>query len=162
MNFDDLLEKQRKSEPRVVLVMRIFTILIISSCFISYITILIVDVNDEIPSIKTSEVPAYLQSIRGVLCRNIVVELNQKQRKLRESLSILPLIDSSLYDHTDTAEEISVEEFYQMKGRLKSLEKLLREYVIDVKYLQSIEKNKQKPEMGETSSKRSIRFLFSR
>ncbi|CAG8455008.1 2010_t:CDS:2 [Funneliformis mosseae] len=57
MNFDDLLGKQRKSEPRVVLLLRIFALLIISSCLISYITILIIDVNDEIPAIKTSEVP---------------------------------------------------------------------------------------------------------
>ncbi|CAG8473123.1 3958_t:CDS:2 [Funneliformis caledonium] len=254
MNFDDLLGKQRKSEPRVVLVMRVFALLIISSCLISYITILIIDVNDEIPAIKTSEVPVdsiaipdfafsfgfsfqilcsfswvnnemryiitpkYIQGLyRGSFSLNdqsylftspkqdewldtlafVVVADDpsfnafmisvsppymppyiqifdpgawglvaafyaflfgassihpwgfiqshccgikpKTQKKLRESLSILPLIDDSLSDHKGTAEEFSVEEFNQMKGRLKSLETLLREYVIDVKYLQSIE-----------------------
>ncbi|CAI2166479.1 7593_t:CDS:10 [Funneliformis geosporum] len=61
------------------------------------------------------------------------------QSKLRESLSILPLTDSSLLDDKDKVEEVSVEEFNRMKEKLKSLEILLREYVIDVKFLQSID-----------------------
>ncbi|CAI2168322.1 18060_t:CDS:10, partial [Funneliformis geosporum] len=309
MNFDDLLGKQRKSEPRVVLIIRIFTLFIISSCIIAYIIILIKEVINEIPAIKTSEVTVdslaipdivfsfgytfqvycyFVWTINGFYSRNetdrctqyitfpkyiegeysgyfslndqsqyfhsmklkqneerldyltflIIVDdpnfnvsmvsfstlppysvifdsegiftgekeanyysymvikpssfisyieteqrsstymgifgvidgawglvvafyaflfgaslihpwgIIQKyccgikpitQSKLRESLSILPLTDSSLLDDKDKVEEVSVEEFNRMKEKLKSLEILLREYVIDVKFLQSID-----------------------
>ncbi|CAG8724408.1 862_t:CDS:2, partial [Funneliformis mosseae] len=56
MNFDDFLGKHRKSEPRVVLIMRIFTLIIISTCLIAYSIFLIKEVISEIPAIKTSEV----------------------------------------------------------------------------------------------------------
>ncbi|CAG8547290.1 8114_t:CDS:2 [Funneliformis mosseae] len=57
MNLGDLLGNQRKSEPNVVLMMRLLTLLIIASCFILYIAMLIMDVNNELPMIITSEDP---------------------------------------------------------------------------------------------------------
>ncbi|CAI2169839.1 13916_t:CDS:10 [Funneliformis geosporum] len=66
------------------------------------------------------------------------------QSKLRDSLSILPLIDSSLSDRKSMAKEITMGE---MMEKLKSLETLLREYVIDIKYLQSIEKRSSNKEI---------------
>ena len=59
------------------------------------------------------------------------------QNKLKESLPIVPLVDSSLTDCKTTAtKEISTEELYQ---ELKSLKILLREYIIDIRYLQNDE-----------------------
>src|SRR6266540_5478281 len=58
----------------------------------------------------------------------------KSQNKFNETLPILPLIDSSLPGKSAT-EEISIEE---LNEKFKSLEILLREYVIDIKYLQKI------------------------
>ncbi|CAG8722915.1 15111_t:CDS:2, partial [Funneliformis mosseae] len=75
----------------------------------------------------------------GFIQKNCCRIKSKTQSKLRKSLSILPLTDSSILDEKDKVEEVSVEEFNRMKEKLKSLEILLREYVIDVKFLQSVE-----------------------
>jgi len=65
MNFDDFLGKQRNSEPRVVLMMRIITLFIISLTLIAYVVTLIKNVNDEVPVIVTSEVPINSLAVPG-------------------------------------------------------------------------------------------------
>ncbi len=80
MNFDDFLGRHRNSEPRVVHIMRIFTLLIISSCLTAYIVTLIINVNEEQPTIIISEVPMDSLSVPGNILNinnlNLFVTIN--------------------------------------------------------------------------------------
>jgi hypothetical protein len=54
MNLIDLLHKHRRSEPTILLVLKLFTMIIFMACLTGYLVVVIIDVNQDTPIIKTS------------------------------------------------------------------------------------------------------------
>ncbi|CAB4386960.1 unnamed protein product [Rhizophagus irregularis] len=54
MNLTELLNRQRRSEPTVLLGLKIFTMIMLITCLTGYLTVVIIDVKQDAPIIKTS------------------------------------------------------------------------------------------------------------
>jgi hypothetical protein len=54
MNLTELLNRQRRSEPTILLGLKIFTMIMLITCLTGYLTVVIIDVKQDAPIIKTS------------------------------------------------------------------------------------------------------------
>ena len=54
MNLIDLLYRHRRSEPTILLGLKLFTMIILMACLTGYLVVVIIDVNQDAPNIKTS------------------------------------------------------------------------------------------------------------
>ena len=54
MNLTDLFRGYRRSEPRTLLVLKLFMMIILMACLTGYLAIVIIDVIQDAPIIRTS------------------------------------------------------------------------------------------------------------
>ncbi|RGB29336.1 hypothetical protein C1646_766733 [Rhizophagus diaphanus] len=54
MNLTELLNRQRRSEPTILLGLKIFTMIMLITCLTGYLVVVIIDVKQDAPIIKTS------------------------------------------------------------------------------------------------------------